>query len=298
VYYVNIHPVLDKKIILLCMSVILVVALSSSASAQEATIHGAVYEWDSFDPLEHVIVEVNSTPSQSMLANYGIYSFNLDPGTYLISASYYSGNELTAYTEEEVTITDDGDYVLDLILFPVYYDDSLLNESEFTELDDIASFSDSDDEAPSSVLPESSVLIIVIFLIIILGGVLFFVKQKKNSSTSEDSSSDDLSDEFVFDDTIYGLAGLPDDLREVVSIIAKNDGRITQKDLRTKVRHSEAKVSLMISNLESRGIVRKFKKGRGNIIILENLDDSDSTDSSGSESEVADSSNNDQDNDK
>jgi uncharacterized membrane protein len=233
-----------------------------------------------------------------MLANYGIYSFNLDPGTYLISASYYSGNELTAYTEEEVTITDDGDYVLDLILFPVYYDDSLLNESEFTELDDIASFSDSDDEAPSSVLPESSVLIIVIFLIIILGGVLFFVKQKKNSSTSEDSSSDDLSDEFVFDDTIYGLAGLPDDLREVVSIIAKNDGRITQKDLRTKVRHSEAKVSLMISDLESRGIVRKFKKGRGNIIILENLDDSDSTDSSGSESEVADSSNNDQDNDK
>ncbi|MEZ5335080.1 MAG: winged helix-turn-helix transcriptional regulator [Methanolobus sp.] len=55
---------------------------------------------------------------------------------------------------------------------------------------------------------------------------------------------------------------LPDDLRQVVAILEKNDGRITQKELRTKVKHSEAKVSLMVSDLENRGVVRKFKKGR------------------------------------
>jgi uncharacterized membrane protein len=284
--------VLNKKIILLSLSIILFASLCLTASAQEATIHGAVYEWDSFDPLEHVIVEVNSTPSQSMLANYGIYSFNLDPGTYLISASYYSGNELAAYTEEKVTITDDGDYVLDLILYPIYYNDPLLNESDFAELSDIANFSESDKGGSSSSLSGSSVMIIVVLLILIIAGTIL-LKQKKDVSISENPSSDYLSDEYVPEKSIDGLDDLPDDLREVVSIIVKNDGRITQKDLRTKVKHSEAKVSLMISDLESRGIVRKFKKGRGNIIILEEPGQVDDTNSG---EKVTDPSNNDHDN--
>jgi hypothetical protein len=47
----------------------------------------------------------------------------------------------------------------------------------------------------------------------------------------------------------------------------------------------------MVSDLESRGIVRKFKKGRGNIIIL---DDPESAVNIDSEEEVTDSSNSDQ----
>jgi uncharacterized membrane protein len=296
VYYLNIHPVLNKKIILLCLSSIIFASIGFSACAQEATIHGAVYEWDSFDPLENVIVEVNSTPSQSMLANYGIYSFNLDPGSYLISASYYTDNELAAYTEEEITISDDGDYVLDLILFPVYYDDPLLNESNFAELDEIASFSESD-EGSSFALPGNTIVITAVFMILIITVIIIIVKQKKDVFIPEDSSyDDDMSDAYDPDDTIDTIDGmdeLPDDLREVVSILANNDGRITQKDLRIKVKHSEAKVSLMVSDLESRGIVRKFKKGRGNVIILEDLGSSDNPDSG---EEMTDSSYGDQDN--
>ncbi|MBP1910378.1 putative membrane protein [Methanolobus bombayensis] len=262
---------MNKKRILLLMSLTVFVILSFSASAQEATIHGAVYEWDSFAPLENVIVEVNSTPSQSMLATYGLYSFNLDPGNYMISASYYSNNELVAYTEEQITISDDGDYVLDLILFPVY-SDPLLNESDFSELEDIADLAESGDQGSSSFLSESTSVILIILLILLLFGVAVFVNQKKDSHMPGGTLSEGLSDDFVSDDS---LGGLPDDLREVVSIIAENDGRITQKDLRTKVKHSEAKVSLMISDLESRGIVRKFKKGRGNVIILEDKNEED-----------------------
>ncbi|MEZ5335079.1 MAG: hypothetical protein R2741_07510 [Methanolobus sp.] len=44
-----------------------------------------------------------------MLANYGIYSFDLTPGNYTLTAEYYDGTDLIAYTEEEITITDDGD---------------------------------------------------------------------------------------------------------------------------------------------------------------------------------------------
>jgi len=261
--------VLIKKITLLgIICIILLTGVQFSTAAEVATIHGAVYEWDSFDPLEDVIVEVNSTPPQSMLSKYGIYSFNLEPGDYLISASFYSSNNLVAYTEEEITVTGDGDYVLDLILLPVYYDS--LGENEFAELDEIASFSDVDDEQDSN--PFSLGMIGILFILVILSaGVYYIVKQRSGKSTSDHGSSH-ISNEDL--DSILPAdmwQGLPDDLREVIGIISKNDGRITQKELRTRVRHSEAKVSLMVSDLESRGIVRKFKKGRGNVIILEEI---------------------------
>jgi len=61
---------------------------------------------------------------------------------------------------------------------------------------------------------------------------------------------------------------LPEDLAEVVELIKREGGRITQKELRKKLGYSEAKMSLIIADLERRGIVEKVKKGRGNIIFL------------------------------
>jgi len=58
------------------------------------------------------------------------------------------------------------------------------------------------------------------------------------------------------------------DLDNLIKIIKDNDGRITQKELRKHFPLSEAKVSLMITELESKGKIEKIKKGRGNIIIL------------------------------
>ncbi|SFM58100.1 helix-turn-helix transcriptional regulator [Methanolobus profundi] len=262
---------MKKKILLLCsVCIFLLACVPLSNAAEVATIHGAVYEWDSFDPLENVIVEVDSTPPQSMLARYGLYSFDLAPGNYTILASYYRGNDLVSYTEEEVTITDDGDYVMDLILVPVYYETSF-NESEFAELDEIASFSE---EEEGSSLSTGMILVILFIVVVVSAGAYYFVKQRNSISSPDDD------DHMQDDDTEMMMAGgkwddLPEDLRQVVGIIERNDGRITQKDLRTKVKHSEAKVSLMISDLESRGIVRKFKKGRGNVIILEDSTDAD-----------------------
>jgi len=63
---------------------------------------------------------------------------------------------------------------------------------------------------------------------------------------------------------------LPDDLRELYDIILKKGGRTTQKDLRKEVIYGEAKVSLMIADLEDRGLIKKIKRGRSNIIIAEN----------------------------
>ncbi|MEM4156105.1 MAG: MarR family transcriptional regulator, partial [Archaeoglobaceae archaeon] len=61
---------------------------------------------------------------------------------------------------------------------------------------------------------------------------------------------------------------LPEDLRKVLEVIKTEGGRITQKELRRKLGYSEAKISLIIADLERRGLVEKVKKGRGNIIFL------------------------------
>jgi len=54
----------------------------------------------------------------------------------------------------------------------------------------------------------------------------------------------------------------------VLDIIVE-EGRITQTELRTRLPYSEAKVSLLVADLEDRGLIKKIKKGRGNILILQ-----------------------------
>jgi len=58
------------------------------------------------------------------------------------------------------------------------------------------------------------------------------------------------------------------DLNKILSLLKKNKGRMTQREIRKEFPLSEAKVSLMITELESMDKVKKIKKGRGNVIIF------------------------------
>ncbi|MDD1745603.1 MAG: hypothetical protein LUQ20_07355 [Candidatus Methanoperedens sp.] len=60
-----------------------------------------------------------------------------------------------------------------------------------------------------------------------------------------------------------------EDLHELYALIMKKGGRVTQKELRGEMKCSEAKVSLMLDDLEDRGYLKKIKKGRSNIIIAQ-----------------------------
>jgi uncharacterized membrane protein len=110
---------MNLRLYIICIAVVLVLvgpALANSTS----TVHGSVYVWDTFEPLENAVVEVNSTPSQSIVAKYGVYSFDLVPGDYTITARYYQNSTLTYSAEENVKIQNEGKYVRDLLLLPVY----------------------------------------------------------------------------------------------------------------------------------------------------------------------------------
>ena len=67
---------------------------------------------------------------------------------------------------------------------------------------------------------------------------------------------------------------LSGELKKVVSVLKKNGGRMTQKDIRQEFPLSEGKVSLMITELESMGVVKRIKSGRTNVVVFQKKSDS------------------------
>ena len=119
---------MNLKIDILCIVALL--ALGASAlpasgipfltdSNINATIHGATYAYDTFEPLNDTVININSNPPQSILAKDSTYSFELGPGDYVITANYYRNNTLLYSKEATLKIEAEGNYVYDLLLYPV-----------------------------------------------------------------------------------------------------------------------------------------------------------------------------------
>ncbi|WMW21407.1 hypothetical protein RE476_08310 [Methanolobus mangrovi] len=298
-----------------CIAIILLLSGLAGASGI-ATVHGVAYEWSTFEPLDNAIIEVNSTPAQSMVAKYGVYSFELTNGTYHITASYYEDDQLTYYAEDIITVSDEGSYVLDLLLLPSY-----------SSSDDTASsVTDVETESSSPVANASSLIFGSIFVVIILLVLLAYqMKQRPQRSPAlkpikEDENDDetshvshvvtgdaaemireevqDMALEEDREETITEILDepgitssvesereplnaapinpdepVPADLQEILDILKTQGGRMTQKDMRKRLKYSEGKVSLMLLDLEKRGKIQKFKKGRGNVLFLVESDE-------------------------
>jgi uncharacterized membrane protein len=296
-------------------------------NALAATIHGTVYEWETFQPLNNVVVEINSTPEQSLVAANSEYSFNLTPGTYQITANYFDGNNLVYTAKEEVTISEEGEYIKDLLLFPP--DEGFPNQTQI-------------DVTNPPISSQNTLLVAVFFALIVvllLAGYFLFMRYRKhrktatlfeaenrkinmlqlegpikeaeyyeeteNSLTEEaveisevnsnihalnDDASDRAAQRIETKEENQGVSAssseeglkkpdsftppknhkinLPEDLREILNVIRVSGNRITQRELRKKSPYSESKVSLMLSDLEERGLIEKFKRGRGNIVRI------------------------------
>ena len=146
-------------------------------NALAATIHGTVYEWYSFKPLENTVVEINSTPVQYFVATNAEYSFNLTRGTYLITANYFEENNVVYTTKEEVIVSDNGEYVHDLLLFPTYQEDLLdLENLENVDLD----FEEAEPQSQAN--SQNTVLVPALLALCVLLLAGYFVKQRKRTS--------------------------------------------------------------------------------------------------------------------
>lgn len=218
---------------------------ATPASPQENTakIHGTVYDWFYFEPLNNAIVEINTAPKQTVVADNGEYSFDVPLGDYTISASYYVQNTLISYDEDNLSIVAAGEYQVDLIPLPVI-DENDLPENIVPKIDDAVE---------SNLLTGVAVLLVIAAAAISLG---YLGTRRRPKAVAE---------------PVVKVVGLPSDLQQIVEILRESGGRMNQVDLRKRIPYSEAKVSLMLSDLEHRGVVRRLKRGRGNIIVLSDL---------------------------
>ena len=361
-----------RKLYRLALILFLVIVFQGNAIA--ATIHGTVYEWSTFKPLNNSVVAINSTPEQNVIATNSGYSFNLTPGTYAINASYLEGNKIVYTAQDVVVISREGNYVHDLLLFlpSISTNQELLNQ-------DVLDGPNLDYEKAEPLSQPSyqyTVIVSFLALTVLLLGIYFLKKRhekpiavhfserdrkpyllepenpikdavfseeaetdsaekviktselgseqfngkseeipdtdkslqqtskstekiqnlsessfhekvpnKVSSQAKEHSKlniSEDLKDllEVFHEKELnksssetkeHSKLNLPEDLKDLLELIRASGNRITQRELRKKSPYSESKVSLMLSDLEERGLIEKFKKGRGNIIRIPDM---------------------------
>jgi uncharacterized membrane protein len=404
---------MNQNVFIICVAAIALLAVPVLADNNTATISGGVYSWDTFEPLENVIVEVNSTPSQSMVAKYGVYSFNLEPGNYLITASYYQNSTLINSAEKSIEVKGEGNYNVDLLLLPVYSEEYMISDSSgnietssnitqpasnnsaavnnLDVNDSNANVSVTEGKETNGLFTSSKVYYFLAALALLLFIAGYSIKNRRDSGknkpentriaknqsgTNKLENSRLLEEKEKYEPERYSVAAstsvfspkvdkepyladpgklpakpietqlpeeselktekekqaekgqfiletqpitlkqeaeedretfaeetcseedleisikepvqepetanmsrpetpvvkknlpVPADLQEIMDIIRGQGGRITQKDLRSKLKYSEGKVSLMLADLERRELIEKFKRGRGNVIIL------------------------------
>lgn len=265
-----------------------------------ATVHGATYAGDTLEPLNDTVISINSNPPQSIVAKNGTYSFELAPGGYTITAMCYRNNTLIYSKETTLNIEDNGNYVLDLLLSPV-------SKNQGTETADKANNLDNEGSVEQTGKDSSTIryLPVALALFLLLGGsyklsrahkkmqenkfqegkfsVPVFLEKAlgKSAGPGVEPKFGNIGENVFIREPITGaeanseteaaaLKKLPlsSDLHEILDIIRGQKGRITQKDLRSRLDYSEVKVSLLLSELERRGLIRKFKNGRENIVVL------------------------------
>jgi uncharacterized membrane protein len=230
----------QKQRLMLKKIFLMLILLSSLVSA--ATIQGKIYDMG-LDLKPNTTVEIDTKPKQTFVSKDGSYSFNAPQGNYTIIAKYYSNNELVSSFKDSIEVAGDGKYNLDIILFETYSEDDLLPDDDFYTTIPL------EDENS-----RTGTYILVAVILLISSVVIFFFRKKMKFRKKENDAFENEEDDEL--------------LSKVMKIIKEEDGRTTQKDIRKKIPLSEAKVSLLIAVLEDQGKIRKIKKGRGNIIIL------------------------------
>lgn len=221
-----------------------------------ATISGIVYTFDLIPTT--AVIEINSSPLQRVIAVNGAYSINLNKGIYTINVS----SKLQGTTGEILTIQQEGSFLHDIVLFPDLDREEQITPDDLNVEDLVVSETNNE-------IKDYTVWNKVIGAVgsLLFGGliclIIIYKNKKRNAKIEIGHDSKEYHkprvDEKEFDDEL---------IKKVKEVLQATEGRITQKELRGKIPLSEAKISLLLTDMESLGMIRKIKKGRGNIIIL------------------------------
>lgn len=211
---------------------VLFIAIIAITPTFATTLRGNVYN-SSLDKISNVVIVVDSDPVQRYVVKNGTYRFELPAGKYRLSARSFADEEQTLGTDVQITIRQEGSFVSDLVLKPINQSDEPVQE-------------EAGQSTLKSILQVTDTIFIIAFVFLVSFLAWKFTRRKKSKNPVDNG----------FDENTNHLLN-----------IVKSEKRVTQKELRRQFDLSEAKISLIISELEKKGIIKRVKKGRGNIVI-------------------------------
>ncbi len=242
-----------------------------------STISGTIYDF-SLKKADTVIVTIDSVPPQKFISKDGTYHFTIDFGEYQLQAKRYEDNVLKDATLEEIVIDKEGNYIVDLILVPSFEQEQKL----------IQELPEDFDPYEEKKTPYKIIFAVASFIILLV--IIYYIKKtekdledeqqvkkqmiktKKNSKKKKKQRDSKQPINLVVSPPVKDHVQEQDHkegdkyYQQILNLI-KEQQRITQKDIRKQVPISEAKVSLIITEMETKGIAQKIKKGRGNIVV-------------------------------
>ncbi|MFH1785133.1 MAG: hypothetical protein ABH842_01775 [Candidatus Micrarchaeota archaeon] len=210
------------------------------------TISGKIYDADNMKPLNNTIITVENSDNNVVLQQVcdSPYNVEIETGNYTFRAYYFDNGSLKYYSDYNIQVNQNN-MQLDLILMP-YELLSLspgFNPPPAVNPSNTVNNSNPNDQT----IVDYSLYIIVLAIVIVFTLAWFFLRKTPVTSLEPE---------------------LDDDCIKVLKILGENEGRMVQKELREILKFSETKMSIIITELEVSGYIKKIKKGRGNVLKL------------------------------
>ena len=238
----NIMKIRGRIPLLAVLSAGLLLVCLQTTLAGAVAVKGEVTLWESGEKLDGTLIKVyrdSALVSKVICDENGSYSMDLQPGNYHFMAVYIDRDGDKYLDEEDVTLYPDQNTTLDFLMI-------------LPELD--INFSELENETEEGVVegdgkePDDAILISIFIILAVSVLILSILKMMGKKGGIE----------------------LEDDEKKIMEILKKQKGkRMLQSDLLGETDFSRAKVSLVLSELEKKGLIRKEVKGRTNLIELE-----------------------------
>ncbi|MEK6981956.1 MAG: hypothetical protein AABX38_03415 [Candidatus Micrarchaeota archaeon] len=243
----------NKNIVILASFLLFLTLLNAT------TIYGDIINGENFELINNTIIKIEGVGTTQFIANQN-YLVQLSEGNYNISASYFESGKLLLYSKDPINVMGNETNFDIVLLAPDQIDDILDNYQDLPN----------ENEIIKGNLEDYRFLIIGLIGLAI--AIYILVKKLGKTQAIETSNNKTLENKNDNDENIEEqgiIKEKPDEeISRIVKIMQDNEGRILQRELRQILNFSETKMSLIISEMEVLGLIKRIKKGRENILKL------------------------------
>ncbi len=221
-----------------------------------ATLFGEIYDGDSFAHLNNTRIRIDGPATMQFIAQQN-YSVELPLGNYSLSASYFKDGKLEYYIEEKINLNQESMH-FDLVLLP--YE---LQKLKPNENDTVVTPPGQPPQPPPAPPQTNNLLLALTGVVALIVIYLVYKKLSEKKETKKEEVSEE-TEEVQFEEEY----ALDDDSRKILEILKSSGGRMLQKELREVMGASQSNMSLILTELEHLGYIKRFKRGRENLLKL------------------------------